>query len=314
MGGYIGSAQPKQVYEHLYNQQSHEQVSPLFPPPTHPTSLNSNACFTSHLTQTLLCSPRLNSQRLQIHMSSISEKYGREFRAVDDRVAGYLGRFLRRAKQGPEQERQLLQVLQVEIRDLLRRTLDSEAEVIHLTELLKESHARMTDITANGDRHLEGVLHAYEERLRELKAKVEAEANEKILAAQTKFKREKIDLEERLAFAESEMNHRLKTTILETEQRIYEREAENQAKLKTQAREAESASESFKHQLANLTSELQAEKRSFLELQDSMTKLKQAQSEEKLKVQQQLMEVVQTWEREAKSREEVSEVAATATS
>ena len=45
-----------------------------------------------------------------------------------------------------------------------------------------------------------------------------------------------------------------------------------------------------------------------------MTKLKQAQSEEKLKVQQQLMEVVQTWEREAKSREEVSEVAATATS
>ncbi|GMH67941.1 hypothetical protein TrST_g4176 [Triparma strigata] len=267
MGGYIGSAQPKQVYEHLYNQQSHEQ-------------------------------------RLQIHMSSISEKYGREFRAVDDRVAGYLGRFLRRAKQGPEQERQLLQVLQVEIRDLLRRTLDSEAEVIHLTELLKESHARMTDITANGDRHLEGVLHAYEERLRELKAKVEAEANEKILAAQTKFKREKIDLEERLAFAESEMNHRLKTTILETEQRIYEREAENQAKLKTQAREAESASESFKHQLANLTSELQAEKRSFLELQDSMTKLKQAQSEEKLKVQQQLMEVVQTWEREAKSREE----------
>ena len=35
-----------------------------------------------------------------------------------------------------------------------------------------------------------------------------------------------------------------------------------------------------------------------------MTKLKQAQAEEKLKVQQQLMEVVQTWEREAKSRED----------
>ena len=79
-------------YSHLYNQQSHEQ-------------------------------------RLQIHMASISEKYGREFRAVDERIAGYLGRFLRRAKHGPEQERQLLQVLQVEIRDLLRRTLDSEAEV-----------------------------------------------------------------------------------------------------------------------------------------------------------------------------------------
>ena len=60
MGGYIGSAQPKQVYEHLYNQQSHEQVSPLFPPPTHPTSLNSNA---SHLILHKLYSTLLHSTR-----------------------------------------------------------------------------------------------------------------------------------------------------------------------------------------------------------------------------------------------------------
>jgi hypothetical protein len=140
-------------YSHLYNQQSHEQ-------------------------------------RLQIHMASISEKYGREFRAVDERIAGYLGRFLRRAKHGPEQERQLLQVLQVEIRDLLRRTLDSEAEVIHLTELLKESHARMQDVTTNSDGHLERILAQHEDRLREQKQKVESEAAEKVLSMETRFKRE----------------------------------------------------------------------------------------------------------------------------
>ena len=203
-----------------------------------------------------------------------------------------------------------MQVIQVEIRDLLRRTLDSEAEVIHLTELLKEvrgaerarawrrrrrraeertprneprvkhvsaalltletsfrvfvfsqSHARMMEITNSGDAHLEKVLHGYEERFRELKVKVEGEASGRILAAETRFKREKMELEERGAFAESEMNHRLKTNFLETEQKIYEREAEGQARLKSQAREAEAASDSYKHQLANLTSELQAEKR-----------------------------------------------------
>lgn len=123
-------------------------------------------------------------------MASISEKYGREFRAVDERIAGYLGRFLRRAKHGPEQERQLLQVLQVEIRDLLRRTLDSEAEVIHLTELLKESHARMQDVTTNSDGHLERILAQHEDRLREQKQKVESEAAEKVLSMETRFKRE----------------------------------------------------------------------------------------------------------------------------
>jgi hypothetical protein len=113
-----------------------------------------------------------HQMRLQHHMSSAAQSYGREFRAVDDRVAGYLGRFLRRAKQGPEQERQLLQVIQVEIRDLLRRTLDSESEVLHLTDLLKESHARVAHLTANADQHLEKILQQHEARFRDQKMKV----------------------------------------------------------------------------------------------------------------------------------------------
>ncbi|GMI07639.1 hypothetical protein TrRE_jg11516 [Triparma retinervis] len=254
-------------YSHLYNQQSHEQ-------------------------------------RLQIHMASISEKYGREFRAVDERIAGYLGRFLRRAKHGPEQERQLLQVLQVEIRDLLRRTLDSEAEVIHLTELLKESHARMQDVTNNSDGHLERILAQHEDRLREQKQKVESDASERVLSMETRFKRERLELEEKLAFAESEMNHKLKTSILECEQKIYERDTENQRAIKQREREMESERDNYKHQLGNLTAELQSEKRSYLELQEAMGKVKQAQATERLQVQQQLVEVVQTWEAESKKREE----------
>jgi len=256
-------------YSHLYNQQSHEQ-------------------------------------RLQIHMASISEKYSREFRAVDERIAGYLGRFLRRAKHGPEQERQLLQVLQVEIRDLLRRTLDSEAEVIHLTELLKESHARMQDVTSNSDSHLERILSQQEERLREQKKNIESDASEKVLSMETKFKRERLELEEKLAFAESEMNHKLKTAILECEQKIYERNTENQRAIKQREREMESERDNFKHQLGNLTAELQSEKRSYLELQEAMGKVKQAQAAERLQVQQQLVEVVQTWENESKKREEAA--------
>lgn len=94
-----------------------------------------------------------------------------------------------------------------------------------------------------------------------LHRQVDADAQEKILAVQTKFKMEKLELEEKLAFAESEMNHKLKTCILETEQRIHEREAEAQRQLKTQARDAESANENYKHELANLMSELQVSKR-----------------------------------------------------
>ena len=101
------------------------------------------------------------------------------------------------------------------------------------------------------------------------------------------------------------MNHRLKTNILETEQRVHEQHAESGRELKKQAREMSASNDQYKHQLSSLTAELQAERRSYLELQESMGQLKASQAEERLKVQQQLMDVVQTWEREAKTREEV---------
>tara|TARA_B110000305_G_C18760498_1_gene325119 strand:+ start:215 stop:466 length:252 start_codon:yes stop_codon:yes gene_type:complete len=61
-------------------------------------------------------------------------------------------------------------------------------------------------------------------------------------------------------------------------------------------REMETANEEYKHRLNSMTAELQAERRSYLELQESLSNLKANQAEERLKVQQQLMDVVQTWE------------------
>jgi len=240
-----------------------------------------------------------------ISLTNLSEKYANAFRSVDDRICNYLSRFLRRAKQGPEQERQLLQVIQVEIRDLMRRTLDAEAETIQVGELLRESSLRLEETTKNADIHLERVLAGQEERVRELKIKNESIVKEKALEIESRFKRDKQELEERVVFAEAEMNHRLKTNILETEQRVHAQHAESNRELKKQAREMATANEQYKHQLSSLTAELQAERRSYLELQESMGLLKTNQAEERLKVQQQLMDVVQTWEREARSREEI---------
>jgi len=162
----------------------------------------------------------------------------------------------------------------------------------------------MQDVTSSSDNHLERILAQQEERLREQKQKVGSDASERVLSLETKFKRERLELEEKLAFSESEMNHRLKTAILECEQKIYERDTENQRAIKQREREMESERDNFKHQLGNLTAELQAEKRSYLELQEAMGKVKQAQGAERLQVQQQLVEVVQTWENESKKREE----------
>ena len=119
------------------------------------------------------------SRQPQITLTSLSEKYSTAFKNVDDRISSYLARFLRRAKQGPEQERQLLQVIQVEIRDLLRRTLDAEADTIQVGELLNESHARQQVHTQTAAEHLHKVQAAQEERTRELKLKFESELKEK---------------------------------------------------------------------------------------------------------------------------------------
>ena len=116
-----------------------------------------------------------------ISLTSLSEKYSNAFRAMDSRIGNYLSRFLRRAKQGPEQERQLLQVIQVEIRDLLRRTLDAEAETIHVGELLREASVRLQETTKNADLHLEKVLAGQEERVKELKIKQDSIVREKTL-------------------------------------------------------------------------------------------------------------------------------------
>ena len=201
-------------------------------------------------------------------------------------------------------QRQLLQVIQVEIRDLLRKTLDAEAEVVLCKELLAEGSVRLEEQKKGAEAHLEGVLKGQEERVKELKLEFQSSLKEKTMEIEGRFKRDKRELEERVVFAEAEMNHRLKTNILETEQRVHEQHAESSRELKKQAREMSEANEQYKHQLSTLTAELQAERRSYLELQESMAKLKASQAEERLKVQQQLMDVVQTWEREAKSREE----------
>ena len=134
---------------------------------------------------------------------------------------------------------------------MLRRTIDAEGEGLHVTDLLKESHSRIADLTNNSDNHLEKLMKQHDERLRNHQSKMDAESAEKILASVTKCNLEKLELEEKLSYLSSESNHKLKTCILETEQRIHEREAENTRALKTAARDAETANENYKHQVSH---------------------------------------------------------------
>jgi len=112
-----GHPQPQQSHDQPHDQ-PHEQPSlsrpnaVYSPPPPQTRDLNTDLHRDPHRDRTshydptpatayyLPTSPRDRPSRSAHHLNSLSQSYSREFRAVDDRIAGYLGRFLRRAKHG----------------------------------------------------------------------------------------------------------------------------------------------------------------------------------------------------------------------
>ena len=163
---------------------------------------------------------------------SAPSKYAAEFKTVDLRLAGYLNRYLKRAMQGPEQERQLLQVLQVELRDMLRRVLDSEQEVTFLEGIVQESHKRLAETSNFGEHHLEKIVAMHEEKVRALKVMMGNEQTSKVGQMEAIFKREIESVEARVRLVEDECAHKNKEVGLSFNEKLIAKEADVARKVK----------------------------------------------------------------------------------
>lgn len=99
--------------------------------------------------------------------ASPTEHISREYNVIDERVAHYVSRFMLRQHTGPEAEGQLTSIIQAEVRDLLRRTLDAEGEVGKMKGML--SSAQRTEVAQKEqyDVQLQHVLAETETKLSE---------------------------------------------------------------------------------------------------------------------------------------------------
>ena len=136
----------------------------------------------------------------------LSDSLEQEFRVVDDRVEHYVSRFLLRSHQGPDAERQLTQIVQAEIRDLLRRTLDAESdkesEVARYKELLTDARRALVDAKQEGDLRWQQCAADAEERQRAAIEARDADADSNLVRVQA-------DLERQLKAARDDMEARV---------------------------------------------------------------------------------------------------------
>ena len=230
----------------------------------------------------------------------VTESLEHEFRVVDERVEHYVSRFLLRSHQGPEAERQLTQIVQAEIRDLLRRTLDAEHEVARYKELLGNAHRKLVDVRQESDLQTQQGVTEIEERLRaEQRHALEAREAEDAQA---------------LARAQAEFDRQLKSARDEMEARVGAKDSAISRMRETHDSE-----------ISKARAELQAERKAHLELMRTMQaaaeeRQKERSGEQKLqrerlardasvataqrqRVQEQVAQLVASWEAEQRQRE-----------
>ena len=230
----------------------------------------------------------------------VSDSLEHEFRVVDERVEHYVSRFLLRSHQGPEAERQLTQIVQAEIRDLLRRTLDAESEVARYKELLGNAHRKLVDVRQESDLQTQQGVTEIEERLRAeqrhaLEAR-EAEDAQALARAQAEFDRQlksaRDEMEARVGAKDSAISRMRETHDSEISKARAELQAERKAHLELM-RTMQAAAE-----------ERQKERSGEQQLQrERLARDASVASAQRQRVQEQVAQLVASWEAEQRQRE-----------
>ena len=290
----MSGATPRDAGFSSYYYASHGAGPPQTPTPSHPAF----DAFDGPPSGRSMPPPPSAAGSAAMGRTPVSASLEHEFRGVDERVEHYVSRFLLRSHQGPEAERQLTQIVQAEIRDLLRRTLDAESEVARYKELLGNAHRKLVDVRQESDLQTQQGVTEIEERLRaEQRHALEAREAEDAQA---------------LARAQAEFDRQLKSARDEMEARVGAKDSAISRMRETHDSE-----------ISKARAELQAERKAHLELMRTMQaaaeeRQKERSGEQKLqrerlardasvataqrqRVQEQVAQLVASWERSSAS-------------